>query len=153
MAFFDEVKGKLTQAGQSTMQKTQELTEIARINGRITEAKDKINELYGQIGYEICHSYAQNPLPEVAELMAKVSELHDSIEAGKERINTIKSASLCPNCGAKIKPNMMFCSECGSKLPAREQPVKTGDAQYCSNCGAPMAAGSMFCTSCGAKIG
>ncbi|MBN1994665.1 MAG: zinc ribbon domain-containing protein [Anaerolineae bacterium] len=48
----------------------------------------------------------------------------------------------CPNCGATLKPNAKFCSECGA-------PIKT--QKFCSQCGAELESGAKFCPECGAK--
>ena len=104
-----------------------------------------------QIGYEVYCAYCNAPLPEVAELIQQVTDLHQTIEACKAQIKAINTADTCPQCGAKISKGMAFCSGCGHKLIAEEAPVAER-ASFCSNCGAQISADSMFCTSCGQKI-
>lgn len=50
MAFFDDLGKKLSQAGQTAVQKTKEITDIARINGLISDEEKKVNNNYYQIG-------------------------------------------------------------------------------------------------------
>lgn len=152
MAFIENMKGKISQASQSTVQKAKDLSEVAKLNSSISEAEKQISELYGKIGYDVYCAYHDQPLPEVSELIGKVTKLHQSIEACKAQIKVINAANTCPQCGAKIKQGMAFCSGCGYKLPVVEQPAAAEQTSFCSNCGAPISAGSLFCTSCGTKV-
>lgn len=152
MAFMNNMRDRLTQASQSTVQKAKDLSELAKLNGAVSNAEKQISELYGKIGYEVYCAYCNAPLPEVAELIQQVTDLHQTIEACKAQIKAINTADTCPQCGAKISKGMAFCSGCGHKLIAEEEPVAER-ALFCSNCGAQISADSMFCTSCGQKIG
>lgn len=120
MAFFDEMKNRVTQASQSAAKSAKEFSEITRLNGEISDAESRINQLYNQIGYEVYCAYSAHPLPEAADLIEQVNALHDKIENCRMQIQTINAASRCPNCGAKIRPGMAFCSSCGTRV---EQPA------------------------------
>ena len=152
MAFMSNIRDRLTQASQSTVQKAKDLSELAKLNGAVSSAEKQISELYGKIGYEVYCAYCNEPLPEVAELIQQVNDLHQTIEVCKVQIKAINTADTCPQCGAKISKGMVFCSGCGKKLIVKEEPV-VERVSFCSNCGAQISADSMFCTSCGQKIG
>lgn len=155
MAFFDNVRGKLNQAGQTTVQKAKELSEIAKLNAAIAAAERQINDLYGKLGYEVYCAYNENPLPEVEELMNQLKELHQNIENCRVQIKEITAVDTCPNCGARISKDMIFCSGCGSKLevPQPEVVEEAQTAAFCGACGAELAPGAIFCTNCGNKVG
>ncbi|MCL6450835.1 MAG: zinc ribbon domain-containing protein [Acetobacteraceae bacterium] len=51
----------------------------------------------------------------------------------------------CPACGTDTGEADLFCSSCGTKLPAREE------RRTCPACGAPLLEDAIFCASCGAK--
>lgn len=152
MAFINNVRGRLTQAGQSTVQKAKDLTDLAKLNNTISNSERQISELYGNIGYEVYCAYRNAPLPEVADLFSQITELHQLIENCKAQIKAINAADTCPQCGAKVTKNMAFCSGCGYKLPVAEQPAPD-EVCACVHCGAAVSADSVFCSSCGAKIG
>lgn len=152
MAFFDEMKQRVSQVGQSASKSAREFSETTRLNSEISNAKNKINQLYNQIGYAVYCAYSTHPLPEAADLIAQVNELHEKIEACQAQIQALAAASHCPNCGAKIRPDMMFCASCGAKLPQQEPPKAAAQA-FCPSCGAPLAAGAVFCTNCGNRVG
>lgn len=151
MAIFGGMKERISQAGQTTVQKAKDLSEITRLNSEISAAENQINTLYGRIGYEIYRAYRDDPQPETADLVQQVTELHQKIEDCKEQIKAINAANTCPQCGAKISKGMAFCSNCGCKLPTGPQP-RPEELATCDSCGAPIMPGSAFCTSCGKKL-
>ena len=151
MAIFDDMKEKISQAGPSTVQKAKDLSGVTRLNSEISSTEDEISTLYGRIGYEIYRAYREDPQPEVADLVRQVTELHQKIESCREQINAINAANSCPQCGAKINKGMVFCSNCGFKLPVEPKPEPA--AAFCTGCGAPVTPGAVFCMSCGKKLG
>ena len=48
----------------------------------------------------------------------------------------------CPNCGAQIADDSLFCAECGKEIP---------QGTVCPHCGASMNDGDAFCQNCGKK--
>lgn len=151
MAFFDEMKQKVSQVGQSASKSAKEFSETSRLNSEIAVAKNKINQLYNQIGYAVYCAYSANPLPEAADLIEQVNALHDQIESCQAQIQAINASSHCPNCGAKIRPGMAFCSSCGTRLPQPE-PAKPAAQSFCPNCGSPLTGDTAFCPNCGFRV-
>jgi predicted amidophosphoribosyltransferase len=49
----------------------------------------------------------------------------------------------CPNCGASLKPDAKFCSECGTPIKGKK---------FCSECGSSIEGAPKFCPECGAKL-
>ena len=103
------------------MQKAKDLSEITKLNMAVSESETKINEIYSEIGYKVYCAYRENPLEEVKEEIGQIRELEEAMEACKLQIQAINAMNSCPRCGAKIKPEMMFCSSCGMKLQSEEQ--------------------------------
>lgn len=157
MAFFDNMKGKLNQASQTTVQKAKEFSEIAKLNATIAATERQINELYSKLGYEVYCAYNEAPLPEVEGLLTQLKELHQNIENCRAQIKEISAVETCPNCGARISKEMIFCSGCGSKLavpkPEVEIVEEVQEAVFCGACGAELTPGAIFCTNCGNKVG
>lgn len=152
MAFFDDVKKKVTQAGHSAAKSARDFSETAKLNSQISDAQKQINQLYTQIGYEIYCAHNADPLPEVAQLIEQLNALHTQIEGLQAQIQTINAGSICPGCGAKIRPGMAFCSSCGTKLPQPEPAQPAAPQNRCPVCGAATAADALFCTSCGTRL-
>lgn len=152
MAFFDDVKNKVTQVGHSAAKSARDFSETTKLNSQISDTEKQINQLYTQIGYEIYCAHNADPLPEVAQLIEQLNALHDQIEGLRAQVQTINASSLCPGCGAKIRPGMAFCSSCGTKLPQPEPAQPAAPQNRCPVCGAPTAADALFCTSCGTRL-
>ena len=74
MGFFDDLGKKVTDAGQKAMQKTQEMSEIVRVNSLISQNENKINNAYVQIGKLFVSTYGNECEPEFAEMVATVAE-------------------------------------------------------------------------------
>ena len=153
MALFDSLKTQISAAGQSTVQKAKDLTEITKLNGVIAGAEEQIRELYTNLGYEVYRAYYENPLPEVADQINQITQLHQKIEECKAQIDTINAVKTCPQCGGKVAKEMAFCGNCGCKLPVEAAPVVETKPAFCGACGAPITADTVFCTNCGNKVG
>lgn len=48
----------------------------------------------------------------------------------------------CPNCGAQMSDDSLFCTECGNSIP---------QGNVCPHCGAAMNNGDAFCQNCGKR--
>ena len=62
---------------------------------------------------------------------------------GEEEKEETEEQSFCPNCGAKIKIEDVFCGKCGK--PVQEE-------LKCVGCGTKVEPGDMFCRKCGARL-
>lgn len=154
MALMDKMKGRFSQASQNTVKMAREFSETTRLNSEISAIEGQINDLYREIGYKVYCAYRHNPLPEAAELIEQVNDLHKKIKENQAQILAINATNHCPNCGAKIKANMVFCSNCGIKLPEQIPAVETKAERpsFCPNCGEALSEEAVFCTACGTKI-
>lgn len=155
MTFLNGVKGKLSKASYSTVQKAKEMSELTKLNMAISESETKISELYGEIGKRIYEAYRENPIPEAEEQIRQIVEMQEVIEVCKLQIKALTTGNTCPRCGSKIKSSMVFCSNCGLKLQSDEDKIEDTEqirTQFCSKCGAPLEVGVSFCTECGNKV-
>ncbi|MGX8683950.1 MAG: hypothetical protein ACSW78_01610, partial [Lachnospiraceae bacterium] len=50
MAFWDELRDKLTLGSQGALQKTKEIADVVTMNAEISESRRKIRELYEELG-------------------------------------------------------------------------------------------------------
>ena len=151
MAFIDDISSKITRTGQSAINKTKTMAEVARLNSQISEQERKINNGYFQIGKLYYSLHGENYEPDFAILMEAVREAERAIADCKRQIQVVKGVKLCENCGAENPSAGVFCSTCGSPLP---QPVIPMDPNMvlCPTCGKPVARGMRFCTNCGSPM-
>lgn len=170
MGFLDDLGKKVADAGQMAMQKTQEMTEVARINSLISQNENKIHNAYFQIGKLFVSMYGNECKEEFAEMVATISELEQQNVTYRKQIQDIKGTQQsvkCPNCGAMVKEGMKFCTACGQPMAqAADVPAAAGEEasgvpeetavemteKICAKCGAKLAEDSAFCTECGTKV-
>lgn len=60
------------------------------------------------------------------------------------------AASVCPACGKALRPGVMFCGHCGTRLEAKPTKArKKKEPPTCANCGKSVEAGWKACPYCG----
>lgn len=151
MAFFEDFGKKLSQASQTAVQKTKEMTDIARLNGAITEQEKKQADTYFEIGRLYVSKHPEDYEPVFASMIAALRDSETKINEYRQQIQDIKGVVKCENCGAEIGNNVAFCSSCGAKAPAVANPQTDEVCIKCACCGASLAEDSKFCTVCGNK--
>lgn len=150
MAFLDDLSKKLTQAGQTAVQKTKEMTDIARINSMIADEERVINDCYSKIGKLYVSLHGADYEDAFAELCSAVQKANLAIQGYRKQIETIKNAGHCSKCGSEIMNGAAFCSVCGAYVQKGEQTQEDKSSiHYCTSCGAVISMGARFCTSCG----
>ena len=144
MAIFGNIGRKITDAGQSVAQQTKDLAEVTKLNNQISGMEKKQNELFLALGRACYEQQKDDGASENRELLDKIREAYEQIDALNERIKQIKGYEKCPRCGADVASDALFCSACGLKIERGQQ---TQDRQmFCMSCGA------RFCIVCGAPV-
>lgn len=149
MAFFDDLGKKLSQAGQTAVQKTKEIADIARINGMISDEEKRIDNNYYQIGKLYVAMHQNDFESDFAGMIMAIREAEAKIKDYKQQIQTIKGVERCEKCGAEVAKGVAFCNACGAPMPKPEQPAADANLMPCAGCGAMIDKNLRFCTSCG----
>ena len=152
MAFFDDLTKKVSKASQTTIQKTQNMAEVVKLNSQVSDEEKKMKELNAQIGALYVSKYKDAPEADFAALVEAVKEAEAKIAEYKDRIIELKGAGKCPTCGAEVANEAGFCSTCGTPIVKAEPAEPEFEGSFCTTCGAKVRAGSKFCTSCGAPM-
>lgn len=142
---------KLSRFTQNAVTKSKSMAEVTRINIEISNYESSLKQLVSEIGQYVVDADLLRDDAAVKEKLERVVELQSRINASKELVENIRKASLCPNCGAVLEPDVNFCPKCGASrfpIPNLNQPVQA----TCPNCGAPLDAGAVFCANCGQKV-
>lgn len=126
MPFFEDIGKKITNMGQSAIEKTKCSTETLRLNNQIREEQHLCKDLYQQIGQQYAQQYEANPDPAFEPLMKQLHDAQERIASYQEQIqikkaavaqSTVSSANhCCPVCGAPLPPDSKFCTTCGAKV-------------------------------------
>ena len=148
VAFWDDIKNKVSDTTNSAITKANEIAEVSKLNGLISEEDKKIKNLYYQIGKLYVANQGSNPAPEYAELVAAVIESGRAMKEYKAQINTLKGIRICDKCGAEVPKGAAFCNSCGNQMPVVPE-FDANKFDKCPQCGELVEKGMRFCTTCG----
>lgn len=151
MAFFNNISKKVSEAGQTTIQKAKELSDITRYNSMISEEEKKVNNTYYQIGKLYVSMYANDASEEFVGMIASIAESEGKISEYRKLIQDIKGIRRCTNCGSEVAKDALYCNSCGTAMPKAET-ADNGDYFKCAGCGSMVKKGMRFCTTCGRTI-
>ena len=136
MSFFDNLGQKLNDVGQTTIKKTKDLADTAKMNLEISEEERKISDAHEQIGKWYAAKYRMQADPEIQNWMDAIFASEAKIKACRDNLGQIKGETTCPQCGASIAADAQFCPNCGQKIvpqqPAQDvtpQPVKDEEVE------------------------
>lgn len=127
MAFFDDLGKKLSQAGQSAVQKTKEVADIARLNSAIYDEEKRIDSNYLEIGKLYVALHDAEHEADFGKLVSAIHESENKIRDYKHQIKDIKGVSVCEKCGAEVAVNSAFCSACGAPMPVVKPVSETAE--------------------------
>lgn len=117
MGFFNEIGKKTTEA-------TNKITKETKLRLKMGENKNKINNLYEEIGKKVYEKHAReesiNIKDDLKEECEKIDSLSKEIEEARLEILKLNNKRLCPNCFSEVEKSAAFCSKCGEKLAAEE---------------------------------
>lgn len=127
MDFFNKLGKKASETYQVTKEKTVKFSEEMKLKGKISEARNKINELYKEIGEAIYTQYKTNneePNEDIKAKCEEISSKFDEISKLEADILSLKESKKCTKCGAEINQKDEFCPKCGEKQPKQEEKVE-----------------------------
>jgi len=120
MDFFNKLGKKATETYQVTKEKTVKFSEEMKLKRKINEAKNKITDLYEEIG-EIAYNQYKTNIEEGKEAISlkceEISNKFDEIAKLEIEILSIKEVKKCTECGIEISKKDAFCSKCGKEQP------------------------------------
>lgn len=164
MGFFENIGKKVADAGQKTVQKTKEMSDVIRLEALVTREENKLEQIYSQIGKLYVELHADSFEEAFAGMLGEYSESEQNIQNYRQQIDEIKNSwnreedeaaafGKCPNCGAAVPEGGLFCTSCGKPIP--QQPEASSDAaekRFCAACNAELAPDAIFCEKCGTKV-
>ena len=149
---FENLGKKIVGFGNGVKRGTQTFSETVSLNAKIDECKKELANCYSQLGQNYYERNKNNAPAEYQGIFDRITMLNQTIVQCQEQIKIIKGVRQCPNCGADVASNVMFCGNCGYSMPPSAGAQAPANGPVCANCGAPLEADAMFCTTCGAKV-
>lgn len=156
MAFWDEFKKKISTTSKIAVDKTKDLTEIAKLKLSIADLEKKIASSYEKIGRAYAEINADNTEKLLPEEFEAIADATAKIADCTNRLRELKGFVVCASCGKEIACDSNFCNACGAanekKCEAKVEDEAPVTQKACHKCGAALEAGSEFCSECGGKI-
>lgn len=124
MDFLNKLTKKASETYQVTKEKTVKFSEEMKLKGKINDAKNKITDLYEEIGQCVYNQYKTNTEEGKEDISAKCEEIlkqFDEISKIEADILALKEVKKCTECGTEINKNDEFCSKCGKEQPKEEK--------------------------------
>ena len=157
MAFWDEFKAKVAVTSKKAVDKTKDLTEIAKIKLNISDLEKKIASSYEKIGRAYAEANADNADKLLPEEFTVIEEANAKIADYTDRLRELKGIIVCTGCGKEVSADVNFCPACGATIEKKvyeaevivEEPTAP---KACHKCGAALEPDAGFCTECGEKI-
>lgn len=146
MDYFEKITRKITNASQNVTSSAKKMTDVVRFNNIISDYEKEIMSLYVSVGKAYYEKHKDDEFAEEVETIKKITELDKQISSLQEQVKALKGLSKCPQCGADVKKDVLFCSNCGNKMPEPKA------ENCCPQCGASVHEDSAFCSNCGTKI-
>lgn len=151
MALFENLSSKLVQVGQGALQKTKDVTDVARFNSIISDEEKKINNCYYQIGKLYVSLHSNDYENDFSSMIEMIHESENKIQECRQQIQNIRGVRRCEKCGAEVSVSAAFCNSCGAEMPIVIAPDVEATIK-CQSCGNNVKKGMRFCTSCGARM-
>lgn len=139
MDFLNKLSKKATETYQATKEKAITISEELKIKGKISDLKEKVEEMYLDIGKIVYNELKDGKNVTEEEILLKCEEISkskDEISKLKSKLLAIKKIKKCDNCGAELEIDDRFCSKCGKEQPVienveikKEEPTNTKEAE------------------------
>lgn len=127
MSFFDDLGKKISQAGQTAVQKTKEMADVAKLNSAVSDEEKRIEDSYKEIGKLYVSLHAADHEADFDAYFSAIHEAENKIKEYRQQLKEIKGVVKCEKCGAEVAKDAAFCSSCGAPMPkeapAEETPV------------------------------
>ena len=131
MDFFNKLGKKATEAYQATKEKATDLTEELKIKGKISDAKNRINAIYTEIGKIVYEEVKDNKDVAKDAVVAKCDEIkaeNEKIERLEDQLLAVKDLKRCVTCHAELPIDTDYCPKCGTKQPENVKVEVTEEA-------------------------
>lgn len=118
MSFWDDLQKTLSEATDFTVQKTTELSDLAKLKYNIHATEKKLERIYAELGkaYYDTRKNDTDRESELATLIMQADKLICDVANMRTESSKLKKTDACPECSAEISKECTFCPVCGTKL-------------------------------------
>ena len=124
MGFFNNLGKKTTEA-------TTKIAREAKLKMKITENKQKIKDLYMEIGRKNYENHVREEEIDINEFIkddfSKIDKFSKEIEDARKEILVLNNKKMCKKCFAEINNDDKFCPKCGEKQTEEKTVLEKGE--------------------------
>lgn len=117
MNFLDKLTKTATNTYKYTQEKTSKITKIAKLKSLMNEDKQKIDDLYNEIGKEVYQNHVREEkidiVSKIEEVCKEIDVYADEIEITRMEILKLKDLKQCKKCSYEMELDFKFCPSCG----------------------------------------
>ena len=118
MEIIDQAVSKAREAWDVVSKKTGEVVTAGKRKYDISALQVKLSkdfERLGKLYYDLIKEEGSDD-EEVSAILEDIREKTEKIKELKAKLNAAKNKRICPNCGAAIEENSIYCNFCGAEL-------------------------------------
>lgn len=114
---FEKIRASIENSADNVFKRTEEFVSTSKLNFKISDKEQKIEDLYIKIGEKIYKKYGDNsPIEDyIIRDCKEIKKIKAEIETIKAKILTLENKRICSKCGNEIKSHDPFCPYCGVK--------------------------------------
>lgn len=117
MNFLDKLTKTATNTYKYTQEKTSKITKIAKLKSLMNEDKQKIEDLYNEIGKEVYENHVRQEkidiVLKIEEICKEIDVYADEIELTRMELLKLKDLKQCKKCSYEMELDFRFCPSCG----------------------------------------
>ncbi len=118
MALFDQIRGKVTDAGKSISESTKAAVQEHKLNNELKKLQDLIDDRFRLIGAQVYEAVGnpEKEMPDFTEDCRTIRESYEQQTKIQAEIDRLKGAvTKCPSCGTTCPAGDLYCPGCGTK--------------------------------------
>lgn len=119
MNFLDKLTQISSQTYKYTTEKTSKIAKIAKLKSLMNEDKQKIDDLYNEIGKEVYENHVREEkvdiVSKIEEVCKEIDAYADEIELTRKELLKLKDLKQCKKCSYEMELDFKFCPSCGAK--------------------------------------
>ena len=155
MSFWEELGQRITNRSRDAVQKTKNIADIMTMDADISDSKRKIKDLHEELGRKLVEdAFSDLTSAQIKELLEKnspeslkraidfrdwadlltkvmyIKSEEEVIALNEKKIKALSAGDVCPSCGRKVKKNMAFCPDCGTRIirPEVQEPEPAAES-------------------------
>lgn len=119
----NKAKDGAVQVTKSVLEKTNSFVNQTKLKFSISEAENKIKDVYAEIGKCVYENYHNTGVvvDGTEEKISKIDDIYDEIAELKKQLSELKDGEKCPSCGEYNDSDDLFCSKCGAKIKSEDE--------------------------------